>query len=132
MFQKTCKQCGTVFKTTRYPTVFCSQSCYFKFKRAEANKKRLEQIQTYDKSLGAFLKDGYIYFHKTCANCGREYITRFINGKERKSKNPSNTATELRSFSGMHFSVLKSFDVHFLVKRDRRTYPPESFLNPMA
>lgn len=31
--------------------------------------------------MGAFLKDGYIYFHKTCANCGREYITRFINGK---------------------------------------------------
>ena len=55
MFQKTCKQCGIVFqivfKTTSYPTVLCSQSCYFKFKRAEANKKHHEQIQSYDKSL---------------------------------------------------------------------------------
>ena len=73
MFIMTCKYCGNKFETKRYPTVFCSQSCYFKYKRAKANENRLKLIEAYDKSLGAFLKDGHIYFKKKCAHCGNEF-----------------------------------------------------------
>lgn len=81
MFKKTCKYCGKTFETKRYPSVFCSQSCYFKYKRAAANEKRLEQIIAYDKSLGAFLKDGYIYFRKKCVYCGNSFISTKSTGK---------------------------------------------------
>lgn len=81
MFIKTCKYCGNKFETKRYPTVFCSQSCYFKYKRAKANENRLKLIEAYDKSLGAFLKDGYIYFKKKCAHCGNEFYANKSTGK---------------------------------------------------
>ena len=59
-FQRKCKFCGKVFNTKRYPNQFCSQSCYFKSKRAERNAAKVKAIKESDPDLRPVIVDGYV------------------------------------------------------------------------
>ena len=72
-FVKICKWCGKEFTTKRYPTIFCSQSCYFKHKGAEKNKRKLELLKQYDSSINAVYEDGKLFFIKDCDHCGKTF-----------------------------------------------------------
>ena len=61
-FQRKCKFCGKVFNTKRYPNQFCSQSCYFKSKRAERNAAKVKAIKESDPDLRPVIVDGYVRY----------------------------------------------------------------------
>ena len=57
-FQRKCRFCGKVFETKRYPNQFCSQSCYFKSKRAQRNAAKVNAIKQANPELQPVIQDG--------------------------------------------------------------------------
>lgn len=74
-FQRKCKFCGKVFNTKRYPNQFCSQSCYFKSKRAERNAAKVKAIKESDPDLRPVIVDGYVRYKHQCKYCKREFMS---------------------------------------------------------
>lgn len=74
-FQRKCRFCGKVFETKRYPNQFCSQSCYFKSKRAQRNAAKVNAIKQANPELQPVIQDGYVRYRHTCAYCNNEFIS---------------------------------------------------------
>ena len=72
-FEKTCECCGKTFVTKRYPTKYCSQSCYRKMQRTAVNLRKMQFMKQYDSSLEVTCDDGKLRFRKFCAHCGKEF-----------------------------------------------------------
>lgn len=73
--QRKCKYCGQVFSTKRYPNQFCSQSCYFKHKRAERNAAKVKAIKEANPDANPVIQDGYIRYSHTCSCCGKRFLS---------------------------------------------------------
>ncbi len=80
-FAKTCKFCGKSFITRRYAALFCSSECCQKYRRKEANERLLSAIKDKSPDERPFLRDSYIYYSKSCPECGRTFETKHIDDK---------------------------------------------------
>ncbi len=70
-----CKQCGCHFKSISYNKVYCSDRC----KHLKRNQREVENNETKKKQL--IMKVGFalvnsINKHRSCLNCGRDYVYR--------------------------------------------------------
>lgn len=80
-FEKTCEWCGKQFQTKRYPTKFCSQSCYFKNRAAAKNQRKIQLIKQYDSSLDVVCEGSRMFYRKICDHCGKEFLAPRSNGR---------------------------------------------------
>ena len=80
-FEKKCVCCGKKFETKRYPTKYCSQTCYRKMQRTAVNKRKMKLMKQYDSSLDVICDDGTLRFRKVCDHCGKEFMAPRPNGR---------------------------------------------------
>ena len=79
--KKKCECCGKSFVTKRYPTKYCSQSCYRKMQRTAVNLRKMQLMKQYDSSLEVTCDDGKLRFRKVCDHCGKEFMASRPNGR---------------------------------------------------